>query len=164
MDELVRSMSLCNLKCQNVNLALEEVQRMGKLSGYEKVPAMPVSHSIMKPFCFRVSVKKETSLYKEHSVDFVSVSVPPDAMGNRASDGVSGLKLPETIEILLFKGDDPYYDYPGLSDVMRFWEPQDLVDALNKLSQCRSFNDDWQDSDDEDDEKNREEDLDDIDE
>lgn len=142
MNETVRSRFLCNLKCQGVNLALEELQRTGKLSGYGTVPAMPVSDSIMKHFCFRMSVKKETSLYKKHGVDSVSVSVPPDAGGNRASDGVSGFKLPETIEILLFKGNDPYYDYPGIYDVMRFEEPQDLVDALNKLARDTSFDDD----------------------
>lgn len=139
MDDMIRSMSLCNLKCQGVNLALEEAQRSGMLSGYEKVPAMPVSNSIMKPFCFRMNVKACSSLYKDHGVDSVSVSIPMDAMGNRSSDGVSADKLPKTIEILLFKGDEPYYDYPGISDVMRYWKSQDLVDALDKLAQGMSF-------------------------
>jgi hypothetical protein len=151
MDEMVRSMSLCNLKCQSVNLALHELQRADRLSGYDEVPGMPVSNSIVKPFCFRMGVKPGTPLYQDHGVDSVSVSVPLDTMGDDVS------KLPETIEILLFCGKNPYYEFPGLSDVMRFSEVQDLADALDKLAQGLSF-------DDSDKEEEDDEDLEDIDE
>lgn len=94
-------------------------------------------------YCFRLNVNKNTNLYK-YNVRKISISIPPDAMGNRIQDfeGCRFRKslgliedMPSTIEILLMdKNNKGYYEHPECYDVLRFDSIPDLIEELNNLS------------------------------
>jgi len=63
--------------------------------------------------------------------DMLSVSYPPDAMGNRDEDNV---EIPETIEMALVLNDKLIYiEELGYSDVCRFFDTEELIEEINRL-------------------------------
>lgn len=76
-------------------------------------------------FCFRVHFPK-------HGPDFsaLSISVPSDAMGNRAMDFKGRPYVPTTIETLLFNGDDTASE----ADCDRFWSIDDVISHLERMA------------------------------
>ena len=106
------------------------------LRGYDDIPVMESDDSaLLKPFCFRIGVKKDVPLYALHGIAQVSISVPSDAMGNRVRDGVSAHNLPSTIEIALCNdAGDLSYTHPLVSDVKRFSDVASLLLFLDKLA------------------------------
>ena len=85
-------------------------------------------------FAFRIGLPVGAAA-RTYGIDKVSVSVPPDACGNRiVQDNVSVDNLPKTIEIAMIGADDNIsYEHPLCSDVLRFDTVDALVDMLVKL-------------------------------
>tara|TARA_B100001173_G_scaffold303883_1_gene307168 strand:- start:302 stop:763 length:462 start_codon:yes stop_codon:yes gene_type:complete len=101
------------------------------LHGYKDIPQLDV-----KEFCFRIGVKHDVPLYTLHGIAQVSISVPPDATGNRPNrDGVSVHNLPSTIEIgLCDDAGDLSCKHPLVSDVKRFYDVASVLLFLDKLA------------------------------
>jgi hypothetical protein len=79
-------------------------------------------------YCFRISGFNKTN----NDFDMVSVSYPPDAMGNRGApyDGPN----PETIETALFKdGKLVYISSLGYEDIKRFRTFEELLEEIESL-------------------------------
>lgn len=73
-------------------------------------------------YCTRLKVCRG-KLLKEHSINNISLSIPPDAMGNRERWG----EKMSCSEIMLFSNGDGYYDHPEFCGdaIYRFYEPDD---------------------------------------
>jgi hypothetical protein len=78
-------------------------------------------------FCFRIG-----GFNPNNGFDKVSISYPPDAMGNRGApyDG----PIPNTIEIALVKdGEFVYIDSIAYNDVRRFDFYEEILEELERL-------------------------------
>lgn len=80
----------------------------------------------LKKYCFRVSGFTHTEF------DSVSISVPPDAMGNRGAEFDEG--DPSTFETALVKdGELVYVEELDYEDVQRFFSTEELIAELERL-------------------------------
>jgi hypothetical protein len=124
--------ALCHKKCKLVHEEMKNAHaKKQHLAGYEDMPVL------RETFCFRIGVKRDVPLYGSYDIARVSISVPPDAMGNRGIDRVSEHNLPSTIEIALVdEAGELSYDHPLISGsgVERFDNVASLLRFLDELA------------------------------
>ena len=87
-----------------------------------------------------LEVAPGSSLRMQHGVDFVSVGVPPDKVGNRMiEDGVSISNPPQALEVSLFgeTGDAPLHPLAGQDNTKTLYSITELVSFLDKLADVR---------------------------
>ena len=85
-------------------------------------------------FCFRVHFVNQPRGFQ--NVYGISISFPPDAMGNRGTQN-GDPELPTTIETALFQlsGELYYNSELGYDDVGRFGSADEIVDEIIRISQ-----------------------------
>lgn len=83
-------------------------------------------------YCTRLKVYRG-KLLQEHGVDNISLSIPPDAMGNREKWG----EEMSCSEIMLFSNGDGYYDHPECCGdaIYRFYESGDAYTDESSMMQ-----------------------------
>lgn len=136
MQDIILGTLLCHEKCKRVHLMVKVAHATKEhLSGYKDITDMESDCSaLLKPVCFRIGVKHDVPLYTVHGIAQVSISVPPDAMGNRFMDDVSVHNLPSTIEIALCDNvGELSYKHPLISNVNRFSDVASLLLFLDNI-------------------------------
>ena len=111
------NMAACTEKADEI---YEDLRLQNNLSEWVVFGGPPTTH------CFRVGG------FTGPEFNLVSISVPPDAMGNRGAEYDEG--EPSTIEIALVKdGRLVYVDELGYEDVQRFFSTKQLIAELERL-------------------------------
>ena len=89
--------------------------------------------------CFRVKFNSHIVTKDGQIVKGVSISYPPDAMGNRGLD-YEELEIPETIETALIGQDEKliYVAELGYSDIRRFTRYSELSEEIMRIYGCNS--------------------------
>jgi hypothetical protein len=117
-----QSISACIVYSTKINNVLKADSRLAQFKFYRKDP---------KCYAFRVGFPNTSSICK--GAPTISISVPPDAYGNRGDEYDEG--EPTTIETALVKdGSLVYIDSVGYFDVLRFDTIDDLIAELLRLS------------------------------
>lgn len=124
---------LNNKYCQKMGNQLACQQVAGNLRNFLessdelKNNGVGVPNSTNNSHCFKVS------LPFPYPSNYISVSVPPNAYGNRGDEYGEG--VPSTYETALFNnGELVYNDDVGYEDICRFESNEDLVEELVRLS------------------------------
>lgn len=136
MLEMRAHCKLLNAKIREVHADMRlEQQRDNFLSDFATIPEWNEAEDPMRTiFNFRIKPGLTTPLYRLYKVLEVSISIPPDAMGNRKMDGVSATTPPDTIEILLFGEGGNQADHPLVYDVNRYSNSIALMKDLDKIA------------------------------
>jgi hypothetical protein len=113
MMSMMRDMARCSAIAGGIH------SRISAVFGSSVGPMRPGAHS------FRVSLNDEYSL---------SVSVPPDRMGNRTMDISPTNPYPSTYETALIRDTHVVYeDDWGYRDVCSFFSVDDIVDEIRRV-------------------------------
>jgi len=125
---MIISINACAKKARDIYFTLKESDKL-KDAGIT-IPEKPPSH-----YCFRVNNPK-TSL-----IPIISVSVPPDACGNRGKEYNEG--EPSTFEFALVDGNNGlmYDSSIGYSDICRFYTMDEIITELVRLSNISKYDD-----------------------
>ena len=112
------NMTACTNKASEL---YTELSLNNNLSEWVDFGGPPTGH-----YCFGIGGFTHTEF------DSVSISVPPDAMGNRGAEYDEG--EPSTFETALIKdGELVYVDELGYEDVQRFSSTEELIAELERL-------------------------------
>ena len=127
METFMLNMILCRICGKHLWKYLKEHPNLSKFAFPDKEP----TH-----YRFRIVIPSGAVARDKYKIDKVSISVPPDAMGNRVDmDSVSVDNLPKTIEIALVGTDDNFsYKHPLCCDVLRFDSVESLAKKLVEIA------------------------------
>ena len=96
------------------------------LKGRDKLAEWVVFYGPPTGHCFRIGG------FNHDDFDALSISLPPDAMGNRGVEYDEG--EPSTIETALFKcGELVYVDELGYENIQRFFSIEELINEIERL-------------------------------
>jgi hypothetical protein len=91
-------------------------------------------------FAFRCTLTNEILTTTGQKVKSISISIPPDAMGNRGPEEPYREPIvPGTIETALFGADDQmlYADELGYENVQRFFSVRELIEHFESFADGR---------------------------
>lgn len=122
-----------------VNCGIEAYSLYNKLTSSERLQKIGITFQKMNkgvvPFfphyCFRLEFPETSTLHR------MSLSVPPDACGNRGIEYDEG--FPSTYEMIPIdaKGRLQYPSEAGYDDIRRFFSAEEIVDELCRLAVYR---------------------------
>lgn len=120
-QNFLKELKKCNTECTVVYSIVNSV--------LPYMPGFKLGNYTTEHHCFRLSFPKPIG--KDKNITHISISIPPDAMGNRSTDGY---EYPKCIETALFSNTDIAYDESlGYEDIMRFHSNDRASEICNVL-------------------------------
>lgn len=116
----------------NTPACIKASQKLRLILKDELPPSLKIIN-LEDSYCFRIEG------FRGKYFNLLSVSYPPDAMGNRTEDQN---EYPETIETAIFKDNEiVYIEEFGYEDVKRFYNVEDLLKEIYELHYGINYDD-----------------------
>lgn len=132
---------LCSYKLKLIYPELEKSTNSLMENGFV-VPKLDIERWNYQQFNLKIDVLEGSKLYDKYNIRHISLSIPPDAMGNRVDskyDNCSPVKLPSTLEIALIdKMGKLNYNHPECYDVLRY---DSIGEIIKDILRIKNFDD-----------------------